>query len=186
MNNDKEILVGALGEEPQLDEGLYMSLKGISKPGKLNFDGKCNFIASLITLHNVAAACRAIGVSRVGAYSAKNKDLEFSKAWDDAIEEGVDNLIQEGQRRAFTGVKEPIFHQGVQIGSKQKYSDVLLMFLVKAKRAEYRDNKSIDMSGELKTSAGVLLVPSTEITDEDWETLAIAQQEKMMKEDDAK
>lgn len=170
-------------EEPQLDEDRYASLKGVSRPGKLDFEGKRRFIESLLNINNVAAACRSVGVSRPGAYYQKSHDPEFSQAWDDAIEEGIDNLLQEGKRRAHEGVTEAVYHQGVKIGNKKKYSDTLLMFLVKARRPEYRDNKQITVDGEMKTS-GVLLLPVDEINAEVWEQQAIKQQEELLNSDD--
>jgi len=40
-------------------------------------------------------------------------------------------LEDEAVRRAMDGVDEPIYQQGVKVGTKRRYSDVLLIFLLK-------------------------------------------------------
>jgi len=39
-------------------------------------------------------------------------------------------------RRARDGVEEPIFHQGKNVGTVRKYSDTLLIFLLKSHKPE--------------------------------------------------
>ena len=60
---------------------------------------------------------------------------------DHAREGAADTLEAEARRRAIEGVEEPVFHKGEQVGTLRKYSDVLLIFLLKGARPErYRDN----------------------------------------------
>ena len=99
---------------------------------------KNKFIKTLLsTGGNVSAACKAINISRTCAYNHKNKDQSFSEMWDDAVENGTDDLLQEATRRAFTGIEDPVFYKGVQCGSVQKYSDSLLQFLIRGQRKQY-------------------------------------------------
>ena len=57
----------------------------------------------------------------------------------------TDTLEMEARRRASLGVEEPVYYQGQVVGYVRKYSDVLLMFLLKAQRPEkFRDNHKID------------------------------------------
>jgi hypothetical protein len=51
----------------------------------------------------VAQAVRAAGISRAEAYTWKNEDSEFSAAWDDAVEKGIDMLETIAYRRAIDG-----------------------------------------------------------------------------------
>ena len=49
-------------------------------------------------------------------------------------------MEREAARRAYHGVEEPVFHKGEVCGSIRKYSDTLMIFLLKARRPEvYRD-----------------------------------------------
>ena len=54
-------------------------------------------------------------------------------------------LEAEARRRTAIGVDEPVFYQGQVVGHIRKYSDNLLMFLLKAHWPEkFRENVSID------------------------------------------
>lgn len=65
------------------------------------------------------------------------KDAEFAELVEYAHKElGADVLEAEARRRAVDGVAEPVFYQGTQVGTVQKYSDTLLMFLLKSRKPE--------------------------------------------------
>lgn len=70
------------------------------------------FLDHLKTSCNVAASCRAVGISYSAAYALRDKDADFAAAWDDALEESYDHLEAEARRRAFDGVEEPVVYQG--------------------------------------------------------------------------
>ena len=53
----------------------------------------------------------------------------------------------EARRRALTGVEEPVYYKGEAVDRTAKYSDTLLIFLLKAHRPEkFRDNVSAEHS----------------------------------------
>ena len=58
----------------------------------------------------------------------------MASAWADALEEAADALLAEAWRRATEGVEEPIMHQGQVVTTVRKYSDLLLIFLLKSAR----------------------------------------------------
>ena len=59
------------------------------------------------------------------------------------IDIGADALEDEAVRRAVDGVDEQVFYQGKACGVVRKYSDTLLIFLLKGRRPErYRDRSS--------------------------------------------
>ena len=60
------------------------------------------------------------------------KNPEFKAQMDDAKEEACETLESEAMRRAMKGINEPVFHQGKQCGTITRYSDTLLIFLMKA------------------------------------------------------
>lgn len=73
------------------------------------------------------------------------KIRDSRSAGEDAIETGTDLLEDDVRRRAVDGVEEPLFHQGKKVGLTRKYSDTLLIFLLKARRpAKYRDSVRLE------------------------------------------
>lgn len=94
------------------------------------------FIAVLARCGNVSAAARAAGLSRSRAYELRAEDPGFAADWDDALSEAVDGLAYEARRRALEGDARPVFYRGEQVGQTRRYSDALLMFLLRAYRPE--------------------------------------------------
>ncbi len=79
-------------------------------------------------------------MSRRSAYDWRKEDQEFANEWDAAEALGTDLLEDEARRRAAQGVDEPVFWKGEVKGFVRKYSDVLLIFMLKARRPEkYRE-----------------------------------------------
>ncbi len=84
----------------------------------------------------VTEACARSGLARRTVYFWRGKDPSFAEAWTQALERGVDALEDEALRRALGGRLEPVFYQGKECGAVRKYSDTLLMFMLKARRPE--------------------------------------------------
>lgn len=98
---------------------------------------------------NITKACDMCNVSKTAAYDHKEIDPIFSKAWDQAVEDSIELMEAEARRRAVEGVLEPVYYQGVVVGEVLKYSDTLLMFMIKgAKPEKYRDNSSVTIGGD--------------------------------------
>ncbi len=111
---------------------------------------RATFCKLLAETGNVTKSAQAIGVSRTCCYAHKDEDPVFKVAWDNAVNEAVDALEEEGRRRAFEGTLEPVFYQGVECGYVRKYSDTLLIFLMKGHRPEtYRERFQVQHEGEL-------------------------------------
>ncbi len=99
------------------------------------------FFEKLAATCNVFASSKHAGIERQTAYDARKSDKEFARRWEIAIDEGVDVLEEEARRRALEGTREPIYQGGFLVGHKQRYSDTLTIFLLKAHRPEkFRDN----------------------------------------------
>jgi hypothetical protein len=106
------------------------------------------FLAALRDCGNVRAATQAAQVDRSTPYKLRGTDPAFAKAWEDAMDDAADVLEAEARRRATLGVDEPVFYQGVPVGSVKRYSDTLLMFLLKGARPHtYRERTSVEHSG---------------------------------------
>lgn len=92
------------------------------------------FLAILRRRANVSEAAAAIGVGRTAIYSWRASNQQFASAWDDAIEDAVDELEAEAWRRAVHGVDRPITWKGEITGTAKEYSDRLLECLLRANR----------------------------------------------------
>ena len=89
------------------------------------------FIKLLGDLPNITAVSRLLGITVNNVMEARKKDPEFDQAVKDAISEGYDMIEEEARRRAVDGVLEPVFYRGEQIGDVRRYSDTLLIFLLR-------------------------------------------------------
>jgi hypothetical protein len=94
--------------------------------------GRNLFLASLALTGNVGLSVLAAGVGRSTVYEWRRSDEKFSTAWDSALEEAADILEAEARRRAVEGTLEPVFYQGEEVGTVRRYSDTLLIWLMKA------------------------------------------------------
>lgn len=83
---------------------------------------------------NVTAACKKAGCSRKWAYEQRDRDPEFGAAFRMAIELGSEGLIDEATRRGKNGVRKPIYHNGVKVGSVIEYSDRMLELALRVRR----------------------------------------------------
>lgn len=98
-----------------------------------NVAAKATFLAHLLTGKSVKAAAEAAGVGRRTFYDWRDMDAEFREAWEDAITGSVEVLEDEVRNRA--------------LDRTDKNSHILLMFLVKRHRPEYRENYKAEKSG---------------------------------------
>jgi hypothetical protein len=115
-----------------------MAARGMLANSKVSRE---EFIEALAETGNVSVACKSIGASRRAMYHLREKDEAFAAAWNAALEMGADALEDEANRRAREGVEEPVFYRGTCCGYVRRYSDVLLMFLLKGLRPhKYRDH----------------------------------------------
>lgn len=107
-------------------------------PRKYRYDGwtperQKAFIEALADTGSVKAACHRINMSQVGAYYLRRQPGAegFRKAWDAALDFGVQNLVDIAIDRAKEGVPVPVFYKGEQVGERRRYNDRLLMFILK-------------------------------------------------------
>lgn len=72
------------------------------------------------------------GYGRSAVYRWRAEDEEFDARWKAAIDEAVELMEAEADRRAIEGVDEPVFYKGYECGYVRKFSDTLLIFRLKA------------------------------------------------------
>ncbi len=90
-------------------------------------------------------ACEVAKVGRSSHYRWLEEHLEYREAFELAKECAADVLEAAAYRRAVTGWDEPVgWYRGEAGGMVRKYSDVLLIFLLKGIRPEkYRDRMEV-------------------------------------------
>jgi hypothetical protein len=106
------------------------------------------FIKLLESGHTAARAATMCRIHRRTAYLHREVNAWFRGAWDEAVKIRTEVLEEEAFRRAVKGVQEPVYHLGNVTGTVRKYSDTLLIFLLKASDpGRYRDNMRIEHTG---------------------------------------
>lgn len=98
----------------------------------------------------MADAARQAGIARNALYLWKKDDPEFAAEWEAALIAGGETLEEEAVRRARDGWDEPVWYQGEQVGTVRRYSDTLMIFLLKGVMPEkYGDRQKVEMSGSV-------------------------------------
>lgn len=127
-----------------------MSASTKSTPKKRR-DWKPAFLRSLAADMTVTEACEAAGISRDGAYKARQADEDFALAWADVEEKSTESMEREAYRRAVEGTDKPVFQGKELVGHVREYSDTLLIFMLKSRRPErYRDNVKVEHGGRVE------------------------------------
>lgn len=103
----------------------------------------------------VSTAAKAAGVGRATVYVWAEHDESFALAMRQAEISATEVLEQEAWRRARDGFAEPVYQHGKLVGTVQRYSDALLVFLLKARAPErYRDRVDVSVTPVIKAVAG--------------------------------
>lgn len=136
--------------------------KAQKRKPQMRADWRPAFLASLSLIGNVTEAARAAKIDRSAVYDERKRDAQFAQAWDDAMDMAADELELEARRRAYDGVEEPVFGSmggklgSGEIGTIRKYSDTLLIFLLKGARPEkFRDNFNVNHAGRVDGTVSV-------------------------------
>jgi hypothetical protein len=122
-----------------------------------------------LTLHGIqtraARAASPRASSRYGAIQTfkdeRERDPEFARQWDEAMQAAEASIEHEIYRRAQEGWDEPIYggrHRERIVGTVRKYSDRLLELRAKALLPAYREISSVSVNGRVthNLDAGVL------------------------------
>lgn len=103
------------------------------------------FLAAFRETGNVRLACEAAEVGRSSHYRWLDEDPEYREGFGLAKEDAADILEAEAKRRAVEGVEEPTgWYKGEPGGYIRRYSDTLLIFLLKGLKPEvYRERLEV-------------------------------------------
>jgi len=133
-------------------------------PIKFDADARHRFLQYYALTGQIQKSAREIGISPATVRRVAKQDPAFKEAMEEAKQDFVEAMEREVVRRAVMGVDEPVFQQGEQVGEVRKYSDALLMMLMKKLDPTYKEKHQIDVS----LGGGILAVPAQEAEDE-WE-----------------
>lgn len=125
---------------------------------------KCKYLVHLEANGQRAKAAKDIGTTSLRVTNERKKDKEFDQACQEAIFLHREACEDELKRRAFDGVEEPVFYQGIQTDTQTRYSDSLLQFYMKANDPKYKEKIKVDTV----VSGGVLLTAAIPGTTEKW------------------
>lgn len=117
------------------------SLRELSQYVQFTPDLKEKFLDQLREVPNVARACRVLGLTRRLVYNHRRDDAEFAESWDEALDEGVENL------------------EAIALERAADKSDILLMFMLKGAKPEtYRERYDHTSNGQTLPAPGISVV----------------------------
>ena len=108
---------------------------------------KTKFIEAYKELWVIGKSAEAVGISRRVVYAWQDNDPDFKAEFDSAQNYVVEQMETEARRRAIEGVEEPVHYLGKRVDTVRKYSDTLLIFLLKGV-APKKYRESIKVSGD--------------------------------------
>lgn len=130
------------------------------------------FLDILSKTGKVTEAALAVGyTSTQFLHQLRREDEDFAEQWDLAVAAAKDVLESEAIRRGVEGVLEPTYYKGEVCGYTVKYSDSLLMFVLKKLDPSYRDSGG---AGGVNVNFGVAIMPMQAKDESAWEGRALA------------
>ena len=103
-------------------------------------------------------ACKRVGLPKTTFYHWLRTDAEFKEAYSNSNEIVVGLMEDEAKRRGIEGVEEPVFYKGVECGTIRRYSDQLLITLLKAHAPEkYRNNIQADITSKGESISKIII-----------------------------
>jgi len=118
------------------------------------------WLAAYATLGTVRGASEATGIAPSTHYDWLRKDPEYPARFAEAQAASAAVLEEEARRRATEGWEEPVFHMGEQCGTKRRYSDTLLIFLMKGNQpAKFGDRIEQTHKGNADSPVHIYQLP---------------------------
>ena len=108
------------------------------------------FIEALADTGSVKDACRAVGMTTVGAYALRRQPgaESFRAAWDAALDCGVRLLEASMMDRAINGVEVPVLSAGKSFGTRRVFNERVALLILQSRMPEkYGMQRARAMSG---------------------------------------
>ena len=110
----------------------------------INHPKKAALLTAYAACGTVTKAAEVANTARGNHRLWRAKDPAYAEAFEEAKEAFKEKLEEEAYRRAIDGCQEPIVFDGRVIGHRLKYSDTLMIFMLKALDPDkYRENRGI-------------------------------------------
>ena len=127
---------------PALDENGFdpndydwIPVKRVRRADGWNDSKQRTFIETLADTASVTDAARAVGMTTTSCYRLRRQAGAegFARAWDAALHAASSRLVEIAFDRAINGVEHIVFDKdGRRVGAQRRYSDRLLMHLMRA------------------------------------------------------
>jgi hypothetical protein len=140
------------------------------------------FIAALAECGSVTRAARAVGLTPRSAYRLLDADGadDFARAWDAAIEIGVERVRLSAMERSLVGSTVAVFRRGKLVGVETRFNDRLAIALLSgressieayrrtavSRRAHRQDLRDYDNRKERELLEQEALIPPEQIAHE--------------------
>jgi len=131
------------------------------KAGLQTDQRKSNFLKNYRRFSVIGKAASAAGIGRQMFNQWLEEDEGFRADFQDAHQEIVEMLEAEAIRRACQRLEKKVYHGGQELTTKTKYSDALLMFLLKALDPKYRGKSGTSLRGDSRRT----IEPVVKVTD---------------------
>ena len=138
---------------------------------------KAKFLIDFAQCGNITRSAAVAGINRRTVTTWRTDDPKFRDIYEAALEEALDRLEEEARRRAVDGVLEPVVSAGALVAHVRKYSDTLLITLLKGKRPDtFRERHEI--TGK---DGGPLITPqqAAAMTDDELKAAMLAQSARL-------
>lgn len=155
LDNDRQLCRQHAAQSAQVKKEASPARPGsVEAQAQATATAKDLFIDAYRQTGNVTAACEHVAnttattVGRRTHYDWLTSDADYVERFADAKAEAADRLVGEARRRATRGVEEPVYYQGAEVGHIRRYSDTLLIFLIKGALPEtYRERHQVTHDG---------------------------------------
>lgn len=115
---------------------------------KIQHPGQVKFLMAYSATGMIKSAVQAAQIDRSTHYEWL-KDPEYKSAFEDAKTHVCDILEDAAFDRAVNGVSQPVFHQGLECGTTQEFSDGLMLRLLAGNMPnKYREKVSAELTGK--------------------------------------
>lgn len=116
------------------------------------------FFEALATHGIVTRASEAADIVPQSVYATIKDNETFKLLFEQTRKVGLQRCVDEAIRRGTDGWDEPVFHQGMVVGHKRKYSDKLLEFVIRANFEEYRNvnDTNVNVNGKMSITDAII------------------------------
>lgn len=127
--------------------------------------GDEKFFSHLAQTGRPIESAQFAGYSRAMVYKRKKDEPDFAEQWDVAKETYIESFEKYIDKRALKGYKDPVFHSGVKVGSRRKFSDSLALARLKVLAPEkYSERQRLEQDNNQATSDTQSMTPIIKLT----------------------